>query len=299
MPHTRARKRRGPHRALRREVTGTVGLLVREPDFALMRGYRSFTFDDHRSYLRQMEGLLRSLSGEGIHTRVAFFDPADYGLFCRVERLDPDSPASRTRYVAEVAAAGATVPYAGQPMARLIQHLTDARVCESAGERAAAVLDRTGKCARCGADIPHRAFDRAVRVLSGLMAAAGEGRHHLVCSVGVPGTPLVTALEAHTGPGGLPPSVREAAALALTTALAAGFATDSPGGLVLRTEREGVQDAVRGWSLEGGWLRALTAGEVFTAYCTDPATGEPVAPEPGVDYLPGLDLPGPGGDLHC
>ncbi|GAB2781389.1 hypothetical protein [Streptomyces daliensis] len=297
MAHTRSRKR-GPHRALRREAPSTVAVLAEESDFALMRGYRSFTFADHRTYLRQMEGLLRSLSGEGIHTRVAVFDAVDYRLFCHEERLDPDTPASRTRYVAEVAASGATVAYTGQPMARLVQALTDTQACRAAWEKAAEVLSRAGACAACGADIARVSLDRAARAVSLLMEAAGEGTHHLVCSVGVPGSPLVTALDAYADEDGAL-RVDETAALALTTSLAAGLATDSPGGLVLRTEREGARDTVRGWNLHGDWLRALTAAEVFTAYCTDPVTGDPVPPEHGVDHLPGLELPHPGGDLHC
>ena len=58
-------------------------------------------------------------------------------------------------------------------------------------------------------------------------------------------------------------------------------------------------EEVRGWKVREGWLRPLTAAQVFDAYCTHARTGEPVPPEPGVDHLPGLDLPHPGGPVHC
>ncbi len=67
-------------------MPGTVALLADEGDFAAMRPYRTFAFDDHPGYLRQVEGLLRSLAGRGLHTRLAVFDPDEFALFCAEER---------------------------------------------------------------------------------------------------------------------------------------------------------------------------------------------------------------------
>lgn len=47
---------------------------------------------------------------------------------------------------------------------------------------------------------------------------------------------------------------------------------------------------MHGWRLARGNLVPLSAGEVFSAYCTDADTGEPVAPEPHVEYCAGFDL---------
>lgn len=312
MAHTRSRKR-SRRRTLHREAPSIVAVLTDESHFARMRGYCSFAFDDHGSYLRQLEGQLRALAAQQVHARVALFDPVDFELFCQEERLDPDTPGSRARYVAEVATAGTTLPYRGQAMDQLLPQLRDAHTCRLTWQAGAEVLARAGSCARCGTDIGKAAFDRAVHALTLVLEAAGRGTHHLVASVAVPGTPLVTALDARrTSHGAV--RAHESATLALTTALAAGFATSSHGGLVLRTDavRDGTagggpgagppaRDVVRGWSLDTGrcWLRPLSAAEVFTAYCTDPATREPVPPEPGVDHAPGFDLPHPGDDLHC
>lgn len=310
MAHTRSR-RRGPHRTLRREAPSIVAVVADQAHFARMRAYHSFAFDDHQSYLRQTEGLLRALTAQGVHARVALFDPVDYELYCQEEQLDPDTAHSRTRYTAEVATAGATLPYDGQAITQLLPRLLDAHAVRLTWDAATDVLSRTGPCARCGTDIGGAAFERAAQALAQLLEALGPGAHHLVGSVGVPGTPLVTALDVRKDADGGELHAHEAAALALTTALAAGLATGSPGGVVLRTDAgargtdgrkgRGGRDTVRGWSLDthADWLRPLTTAEVFTAYCTDPATGEPVPPEAGVDYAPGIDLPGPGGALHC
>ncbi|MGH3311678.1 MAG: hypothetical protein ACRDP3_14005 [Streptomyces sp.] len=303
MAHSRSRKR-SRYRALRREVPSIVGVLADETHFARMRGYASFTFGDHQNYLRRLEGLLRALAAQHVHLHVALFDPVGFELFCQEERLDPDTSASRTRYTAEVATLGTTMPYRGQPIGQLLPQLLDAHACRLTWEAGADVLAHTGTCTECGADIGRAVFDRAARALALVLEAAGTGTHHLVGSVAVPGIPLVTALDVRRAPDG-ELHAQEEAALALTTALAAGLATASPGGLVLRTdpadEDGAARDLVRGWRLdpETCWLRALTAAEVFAAYCTDPVTREPVAPEPGVEHAPGFDLPAPGGDPHC
>lgn len=309
MAHSRSR-RRGRRRALRRETPSIVPVLADEAHFARMRAYGSFAFDDHGSYLRQLDGLLRGLRAGQVPARVALFDPVDYELFCQERGLDPDTADSRVSYVGEVAASGTTVAYGGQALTRLLPQLRDAHACRRTWQAGAEVLARAGTCPRCGTDIGKAAFDRAARALSAVLDAVGTGSHHLVASVAVPGTPLVSALDVRrTAEGTL--HAHESAALALTTALAAGLATGSHGGLVLRTQaspgppRAGSppepRDVVRGWRLDPAecWLRALTTAEVFAAYCTDPVTREPVAPEPGVDHAPGHDLPRPGGALHC
>ncbi|MEU3752826.1 hypothetical protein AB0H17_08650 [Streptomyces olivoreticuli] len=301
MAYTRNGGNRGPatRRALRREVPSTVAVLADEEDFAAMRRYGSFMFDDHATYLRQMEGLLRSLASQGTHTSVALFDPVGYEEFCADSHLDPDTPASRTRYTAEVAATGTRVTYEGQPIRRLLPQLVNEAEQQATWEYASSLLTRGGDCASCGEDIGRASFARATQALRQLIEAVGPGTHHLVCSVPAEGaTPLVAVLHAEHGDGG-ELHLGEAAALVFCTVLAAGIATDRPGGVVLRTAAPGRHDTVRGWSLRDGWLRPLSEAEVFAAYCTDARTGEPVPPEPGIDYRAGLRLPEPTeGDGH-
>ncbi|MHC3475537.1 hypothetical protein ACYF6T_43685 [Streptomyces sp. 7R007] len=284
-------------RVLRREIAGTIGLLTDEHDFRAMRRYRSFTFDDHATYLKQVEALLRTRASQGSHTTVALFDPQEYASFCADSGLDPDIPSSRTRFTAELAASGPTVPYEGQPLADLVPALVDEAVRQATWEYAATLLARLGGCPTCGEDLGRTAFTRASDLLVRILDTAGPGHQHLVCSVtGTPET-LVSVLHAERDANGAT-QLDEAEALEFTTVLALGIATHSPGGLVMRTTTPGTADRVYGWRLRGGGLDPLTAGEVFDAYCTDIESGDLISPESDVDYCvpPDLGEEGPTAD---
>lgn len=285
----RPRRNAAMQRTLRREVPSTVALLADEQDFTAMRRYRTFTFDDHRSYLRQIEGLLRTLASRQLHTAVALFDPEDFAEYCAEAGLDPDAPASRSRYTADIAGRGAGIPYTGQTLAGLLPQLINKAVRQATWEYATMLLADRGECADCGQDIGRAAFDRASRILMRLLEAAGPGRHHLVCSVPAPDEQLLAVLHADAA-ADEPAQLDASEGAEFVTVLATGIALESPGGLVLRTSTEGAPDRLHGWRLHQGRLLPLTAGEVFSAYCTDAATGEPLSPEPGVEYCAGFDL---------
>ncbi|MGW0785548.1 hypothetical protein [Streptomyces sp. NPDC002913] len=276
-------------RALRREVPSTVGLLVDAEDFAAMRRYRTFTFDDHSVYLRQVESLLRTLAAQGTHTTVALFDPEDYAEFCAEAGIDPDDRTSRSRFTAEIAAAGATVAYAGQPIDTLIPLLVSRAVRRATWEYATMLLAGLGDCADCGQDIGRAAFDRASHLLGRLLDAAGPGTHHVVCSTPTEDDQLLAVLHTSRDTDG-PARLASSEGAEFATVLAVGVALETQGGVVLRTTAPGTPDRVHGWRLDRGSLVPLTAGAVFSAYCTDADTGEPVSPESGVEYCAGFDL---------
>ncbi|MFD8210213.1 hypothetical protein ACFV2S_27885 [Streptomyces sp. NPDC059695] len=272
-------------RALRREVPSTVGLLADERDFAAMRRYRTFAFDDHTTYLRQVEALLRTLATQGGHTTVTLFDPEEYAAWCAETGTDPDHPTSRSHFTAHLATTGARVTYTGQPLTTLLPELVDTAVRQATWEYATTVLATAGDCAGCGKDIGKAAYERAARLLTRLLEAAGPGTHHLVCSVQATDDPLLAVLHTH---GTTPPD--EAAGPEFTAVLAAGIALAAPGGVVLRTTAPGTPDRLHGWRLAESTLTPLTEAEVFAAYCTDARTGEPLSPEPGVEYRAGHPL---------
>ncbi|CAM5240387.1 hypothetical protein [Streptomyces aurantiogriseus] len=276
-------------RVLRREIAGTIGLLTDEHDFRAMRRYRSFTFEDHATYLQQVEDLLKTRALQGIHTTVALFDPQEYAEYCAAKGLDPDVPAHRTRFTAELATTGPTIPYEGQPLADLVPALVDEAVRQATWEYAATLLARLGACTTCGEDLGRAAFARASALLARILDTAPPGNRHLVCSVtGTPET-LVAVLHADGPANGTTP-LDEAEALEFTTVLALGLATQSPGGMVMRTSSPDAPDQIYGWRLRGDGLEPLTAGEVFDAYCTDVVSGDLIPPEAGVDYCEPPDL---------
>ncbi|MEU9095602.1 hypothetical protein ACIOEW_39605 [Streptomyces sp. NPDC087901] len=276
-------------RTLRREAPSTIGLLTDEQDFAAMRRYRTFTFDDHSVYLQQVEGLLRALAAQGMHTTVALFDPEEYAEFCAESGIAPDDPAGRSRFTAEVAACGATVAYTGQPIEALIPLLVARAVRQATWEYATMLLAGLGDCADCGQDIGRAAFDRASHLLLRTLEAAGPGTHHLVCSTPTESEQLLAALHTERDTTG-PAHLDSAEGAEFVTVLAVAIALGSPGGVVLRTSAPGTADRVHGWRLRSGSLTPLTAGEVFSAYCTDAETGDPVSPESGVEYCAGFDI---------
>ncbi|MFD5753069.1 hypothetical protein [Streptomyces sp. NPDC127033] len=312
--HTdRTRTRAARRRALRREVPSIVGLLADKRDFTAMRSYPSFTFDDHAAYLRQLDGLLRALAAQGVHTTVALFDPEEFAEYCEETGLDPDTPDSRSRFTAAIPASGAAVAYTGQPIDTLVPQLVNTAIRRATWEYVTTLLADLGTCAQCGEDIGTAAFDRASHILLRLLEEAGPGTHHLVCSVPAGDEQLLAVLHAERAEGaegteGASPSGGatvpediasldgEAARLDASEAaefvsvLAAGIALESAGGVVLRTTEQGTPDRLRGWRLTAGSLVPLTEGEVFSAYCTDADTGEPLSPEPGVEYCAGFDL---------
>ncbi|MFF4503018.1 hypothetical protein [Streptomyces sp. NPDC001401] len=286
--------------ALRREIVGTVGLLTDEQDFTAMRRYRTFPFDDHESYLQEAEAVLRSRAAEGGHTTIALFDPEEYAEFCAEMGLDPDASASRTRFTAELATTGPTLPYEGQPLSELLPDLVDEAVRKATWEYASTALARIGPCATCGQDIGRAAFAHASELLVRILDTAAPGDHHLVCSVSAAPETLVAVLHADDNADG-DTQLDESEALEFTTVLALGIAIHRAGGLVMRTSAPGTTDRVYGWRLRGDGLQPLTAGEVFDAYCTDIESGDIVSPDSGVDYCEPPDLGDagqPGGHTH-
>ncbi|PJM96468.1 hypothetical protein [Streptomyces sp. CB01373] len=275
-------------RVLRREIAGTIGLLTDEQDFRAMRRYRSFTFDDHTTYLEQVEKLLRLVATQGGHTTVALFDPEEYAEYCAATGLDPDVPSSRARFTAELAGTGPALPYDGRPLAELVPDLVDEAVRQATWEYASTLLARLGPCASCGENIGRAAFARAADLVVRVLDTAPPGNRHLVCSV--TGTPETLLAVLHADDEGDATRLDEAEALEFTTVLALGIATDGPGGLVMRTTAPGTADRVYGWRLRAGGLDPLTAGEVFDAYCTDIESGDLISPESGVDYGEPPDL---------
>src|SRR6185295_11747441 len=129
---------------------------------------------------QQVEALLKVRDAQGNHTTVALFDPLEYAEYCADKGLDPDLPASRTRFTAELATTGPSVPYEGQPLAALVPALVDEAIRQATWEYAATLLAHLGACATCGADIGRASLARASILLDRIIDTAPAGSSHLV-----------------------------------------------------------------------------------------------------------------------
>ncbi|SFD08570.1 hypothetical protein [Streptomyces aidingensis] len=295
MPRTR--KPAGPVRPVTsardftRETVRTVAVLADEASFARMHQYAAFRHESHPDYLRRLERHLRRLLRNGGYTQVALFDPEEYAEFCTVRELDPGHAASRARYAGEIATAGPAVRYRGQPLARLLPELVAVRDRQQLWSQCRELLLGAGSCPGCGTPHADCGVRRAAAGLAAVLAGTGPGAHHLVCTVLADSGPLSAAMHAERDARGST-ALPEPDTMLLSMVLAVALATGRAGGLVLREAGSG-GEAVLGWATEDGWLRPLSEAEIFAAYCTDPHSGEPVPPEPGITYRAAPPLPPP------
>lgn len=124
--------------------------------------------------------------------------------------------------------------------------------------------------------------ERATDLLLGLFDAVGDGCHALTVSIagGVMTVPFHNSGE-YT-------DVDVETALTAIALLSRGRI----GGAVMRTHHADDTSRVLGWRLTDCTARPLNRAEIFDAYCTNPATGEPIPPESGTEYA---DAPVVGG----
>ncbi|GGX93825.1 hypothetical protein [Streptomyces fructofermentans] len=134
-------------------------------------------------------------------------------------------------------------------------------------------------------------FETAAQAFGALLDALGPGHHHLLCSAY---TPLGSFASASTTIECTPDQDHVDADyegwlmfchLLAQTSIAFRGAT-----IFTRTYTTTSTSVLRGWSVTNGWPHPMTANDVYTAYCIDPATGEPTPPEPDTDYQAGTPL---------
>lgn len=278
---------------LQAEAATIVGLLLDPVDFHAMRRLTSFPFDDYSAYIHHVEDLLRTNASQGRHTIVALFDPEDYASFCSERSLDPADTANRAYYTATEAASAAHIVYKGQDLQELTSALTDLAVDHATWEFASSFLLSLGNCADCGHDIGRAAHATARGLLAALLRQVeANSTVHLICSVAVEHQALTAQFHVKREPGEGLTGADDVEALRFATLLAVGLATGGPGGVMMRVTPSDANapERIHGWRIHHR-LEPLTAGEVFDAYCTNRNTGDLIAPESGVDYCAGFDLP--------
>ncbi|MEU4032459.1 hypothetical protein [Streptomyces anulatus] len=122
--------------------------------------------------------------------------------------------------------------------------------------------------------------DRAFDIFDKVTEEAGEGTHSLTLGVtGMGGTAveLFPFVQDDEGIAGSLTQLQEFCEL-----LAVAITGAHPSGLVMRTI--GDTHTVRGWVFQDGDPIPLNRAQAFNAYCTDPATGDIIPPDPDTEY---------------
>ncbi|AUY48939.1 hypothetical protein [Streptomyces sp. CB01881] len=269
-----------------------VALAVRQADFAGLARHGLFGGLAFREYLRRTESQLRALCGQGVEVHLRVLDPADYEDYCEALGFDPGGAAARVAYAADPELAGEPFVYAGERLAGLLPALADdhrARVRITIA--CTALLDALGE-GPAGQPRMVAVMTYVTSVYLAVAEGAGEGRHLLTlwCHGPEDGEELTAAADVRVRDGRLLDAGRDTEALCVT--LAAGVAAGGAGALLLHGDpaAPGGQE-VRGWALEGGRMRPMSAQEVFDSLADDVGRGLPFPP--GAVPLPGFALPGP------
>ncbi|WP_331756998.1 hypothetical protein OH782_41270 (plasmid) [Streptomyces sp. NBC_01544] len=123
--------------------------------------------------------------------------------------------------------------------------------------------------------------ERAADLLMGIFNAVGNGQHLLTASARTPDGPMSAMAHIKNRADETEIDADEANRLLSVLTMTAG---QGVGALVVRTRTGEAASRVIGWHLGDGAAAPVSRGALFDAYCTDPATGEPIPPEPGVEY---------------
>lgn len=129
---------------------------------------------------------------------------------------------------------------------------------------------------------PDDGDDYAAAVLEALMGAADTGDHRFTIAAVIHGTPIGYPLTVEITDGAV--RAHEDAVSGVLNLLAAVIKGGHRGGITLRTRTGPDAERLCGWAIRGLVTWPLNRAQLFAACCTDPATGAPVGPEPGVEY---------------
>jgi hypothetical protein len=258
---------------------------------------------DYEAYLAGMHRRMAAAREAGRRVLIGPFLTDQYESYAEAIGEPPCSGQALRAYNDFVARIGPhTAVWAGESMNRVVARL---RAATDTSADQAKLLPLLKQAADLHAD-PQRAasqaLDSATEVFAPLLRRTEPGHHTLTCVVQFPRErisyvlPVVRTEELVAFPDGGPEQL-------LWAALATAHLAERPATLVLRSrdltapappaapERDPVPRpdrpepvTIRAWRLDAGRALPLSAAQAFALACTDPATGEPVPPEPAARY---------------
>jgi hypothetical protein len=277
------RRRSSQRRAGGRPVIA-VALLMDELDLDAMRAYGSFEFSDYDAYLATCERAMRAMRKAG-RIVAETFDPVEYREFCREMELDVDDPGSRARYAALLCEEGDPLPYRGEPIEEFVAALAHRERLRRMFSRAEELLVdvRVGRV--------NEAEDYAADLFLWLLSWGGVGLRVITCHMGDgESDPLEIVAEVEVRPDKT--VLYGDASLVLCQMLTLARATGTCGSLIMRSFTRRIDlstgwpiKTVCGWSIGNGEISPLSNAEIRAASCLDHRTGDPLPPEPAVEYV--------------
>jgi hypothetical protein len=290
----RKKKSNGRHRPVKRPqgmISTAVPVLCHQEDFnELSAACPSLGFPDYAAYRRQLSLTLDALRREGAEIQLSPWDPGDYLMFCEDLGIDPDDRESRAVYATEPRVLAPLLD-AGQPLGELLHLLGHVRADELVVLAAEAMLQREAADPDELEWLHKRSAEFASTAVVSLVTQAGPGVHRLTIVLSDQGDQLQaqtvvdlagdTVHVARPGPD------------AFCELLGASHVLTRPAGVILRTIPRGRNSPVviRGWRVTALGLEPLDAGEVSVACRTDARTGRRLAPDPGIVFEPGFEIP--------
>ncbi|MFF3489100.1 hypothetical protein ACFYXC_38545 [Streptomyces sp. NPDC002701] len=144
-------------------------------------------------------------------------------------------------------------------------------------------------------------FDTAAQAFEALLDALEPGRHRLVCSAH---TALGSYASASASVECTPGDQDQVSAgyegwLMFCHLLAQTSIAFRDAAIFARTYTTDSTSVLRGWFVIEVRPQPMAAADVFAAYCTDLATGDPIPPEPRTDYQAVPPLSTAFGDSSC
>ncbi|MEU8708583.1 hypothetical protein [Streptomyces sp. NPDC048565] len=123
--------------------------------------------------------------------------------------------------------------------------------------------------------------NRASDLVLNILGVLDDGVHVLTAMAATPDGPQITQAVVEYRPGYSGIDFEGIAEIVRVLAMTAGEGT---GGLIVRSGKGMIGRRVFGWHIGDLVAEPIGSSELFSAYCSDPSTGEPTPPPPYTEY---------------
>jgi hypothetical protein len=280
------------------QIRGFAVILHESEYLDLIARHTALDRGDYEAYLAGIHRRMASARRTGKQVLVGPFLTDQYESYADAIGEPPCSFETLRSYDDFVARIGPhTITWAGEPISSVLAHLRGATDTSTDEAKLLPLLKQAADLHVDPQRAASQALDAATEIFAPLLKHTEPGHHTLTCVVQFPRErvsyelPVMRTSELVAFPDGGPEQL-------LWAALATAQLSERPATLILRSRRLTAHTpaaqkrhsrhpeslTVRAWRLSAGRAIPLTAAQAFALACTDPATGDPVPPEPGACY---------------